>query len=80
MNFDEWLKRPLASFKDDHIALDALSAKLEERCDNARVFLGRLECKCCVCEKWTESPVSIEELEPIESYEHYCGGSPRCCP
>lgn len=80
MDFYSWLKRPLASYKSDAAELDALENRLED-VDNIRLFYGQLQCRCCCCDEWTESPVGIDELEPIETFnEHYCGGSPRCCP
>jgi hypothetical protein len=33
---------------------------------------------CCVCDNLVELPVGIDEID--DDYEHYCGGSPRCCP
>lgn len=36
------------------------------------------EAQCCMCHRWTELPVGPDEIDT--DYEHYCGGSPRCCP
>lgn len=35
---------------------------------------------CCVCGKSDEVPVDLCELPTDGYYDHYCGGSPRCCP
>lgn len=40
---------------------------------------GVYQAKCCCCDRWDEIPVGIDEI-PATGYEHYCGGSPRCCP
>ncbi|WP_248321990.1 hypothetical protein [Caballeronia sp. Sq4a] len=80
MTFDEWLKRPLASYSEDAAELDAIEDRAQD-VDNLRLFYGQLQCRCCVCDEWFESFVGIDELEPIETLEkQYCGGSPRCCP
>lgn len=34
---------------------------------------------CCVCGKRDALAVDLSEI-PRTGYEHYCGGSPRCCP
>ena len=37
--------------------------------------------QCCVCEEWFEADYEVafdEHGDPLE--EHWCGGSPRCCP
>ena len=39
---------------------------------------GGFEAQCCMCHRWTELPVGPDEIDA--DYEHYCGGSPRCCP
>jgi hypothetical protein len=39
---------------------------------------GRYMARCCCCDEWKELPVGPEEIDL--GYEHYCGGSPRCCP
>jgi hypothetical protein len=41
---------------------------------------GTYYATCCCCGRATELPVGIEELSGTEPYEHYCGGSPHCCP
>lgn len=35
--------------------------------------------KCSCCGEWTELYVGLEDI-PAHGYQHYCGGSPRCCP
>lgn len=35
--------------------------------------------RCCRCDRWGPLWVSVEEI-PAVGYEHYCGGSPLCCP
>lgn len=35
-------------------------------------------CRCCVCGEWTDLMAGPDEIDL--DYEHYCGGSPRCCP
>jgi hypothetical protein len=80
IDFQNWLKRPFASYKSDPAELDALEERLENA-ENARLFYGQLQCRCRICGEWFESFVGVDELEPIETLdEQYCGGSPRCCP
>ncbi len=34
---------------------------------------------CCVCGE--DGPIHVDLREiPATDYQHYCGGSPRCCP
>lgn len=40
---------------------------------------NRYEAKCCACGEWREIYCDLEEI-PEVGYEHYCGGSPHCCP
>lgn len=39
---------------------------------------GTFTARCCRYGDWTELPVGPDEIDL--GYEHYCGGSPRCCP
>lgn len=34
---------------------------------------------CCCCGKDDAISVDLREI-PATDYQHYCGGSPRCCP
>lgn len=80
IHFQNWLKRPLASYKTAPEELDSLEERLENT-DNVRLFYGQLQCRCCCCGEWFESFVGVDELELIETLDaQYCGGSPRCCP
>ncbi|CAJ0710586.1 hypothetical protein ACPCHQ_11865 [Ralstonia thomasii] len=36
------------------------------------------EAKCVKCDQWRELYCNPSEID--ETYEHYCGGSPHCCP
>ena len=38
---------------------------------------GTWSVRCCVCDRPYQWPVLASEYE---DGEHYCGGSPRCCP
>lgn len=40
---------------------------------------GKYEAKCVCCDRYTELLVGLDEI-PQEGYEHYCYGSPSCCP
>lgn len=40
---------------------------------------GKYEARCCMCHEWRELYCDLSEV-PEVGYEHYCGGSPRCCP
>ncbi|MCZ0926497.1 hypothetical protein L0636_01160 [Halomonas janggokensis] len=40
---------------------------------------GEYEAECCRCGQWKPIPCDLSEI-PHEGYEHYCGGSPMCCP
>lgn len=40
---------------------------------------GEYEAKCCRCDSWKPLYCGLDEV-PWEGYEHYCGGSPMCCP
>lgn len=39
---------------------------------------GSYRAQCCCCEQWGKLFCDISEVD--ETYEHYCGGSPRCLP
>jgi hypothetical protein len=80
IDFQNWLKRPLASYRSNPAELDALEQRLEN-VDNVRLFYGQLQCRCSRCDEWFESFVGVDELEPLETLgDQYCGGSQRCCP
>ena len=34
---------------------------------------------CCSCDSWKPLYCDISEV-PMNGYQHYCGGSQRCCP
>lgn len=36
--------------------------------------------RCSQCERVFEWPLDVEEYDPDVRENHYCGGSPRCCP
>jgi hypothetical protein len=36
--------------------------------------------ECSQCGKLFEWPCEIDEYDPDVRENHYCGGSPRCCP
>ena len=36
--------------------------------------------RCSQCGRVFEWPLDVEEYDPDVSENHYCGGSPRCCP
>ncbi len=40
---------------------------------------GEYEAVCCCCGEWRELYCDLSEI-PEVGYEHYCGGSQRCCP
>lgn len=40
---------------------------------------GEYEARCCCCDEWKPLYCGLDEV-PWEGYEHYCGGSPPCCP
>lgn len=35
--------------------------------------------RCCVCDRWTPIFCDLVDIPP-EGMDHYCGGSPSCCP
>jgi hypothetical protein len=39
---------------------------------------GRYMVRCRMCGEDDELPVGPDEIDV--DYQHYCGGSPRCCP
>jgi hypothetical protein len=39
---------------------------------------GRYMARCCRCGRDDELPVGPDEINL--DYQHYCHGSPRCCP
>lgn len=45
-----------------------------------RMIDGEVHAVCCCCEQWKPLPVGLDEIGDPESYQHHCGGSPRCCP
>lgn len=40
---------------------------------------GEYLARCVRCNEWGPLFCEIDEV-PAVGYEHYCGGSPRCCP
>ncbi len=36
--------------------------------------------ECSQCGRWFEWPLDVSEYDPDVPENHYCGGSPRCCP
>lgn len=40
---------------------------------------GQYEARCRACEQHRPLFVGLDEI-PLVGYEHWCGGSPRCCP
>jgi len=40
---------------------------------------GTFTARCCCCGERREILCDISEI-PMAGYEHYCGGSPYCCP
>lgn len=44
------------------------------------VFENEICADCCVCGKRCVIEFDIAEIKDINAYQHYCGGSPRCCP
>ena len=36
--------------------------------------------ECSQCGRWFEWPLDVAEYDPDVQENHYCGGSPRCCP
>jgi hypothetical protein len=47
--------------------------------DTVRWDGAEYEALCCMCHEWKPLLCGPEEVEG-DDYEHYCGGSPRCCP
>lgn len=41
---------------------------------------GSYEAVCCSCNEWSPFYGEEEELIGPEDIQHWCGGSPRCCP
>lgn len=37
-----------------------------------------VDCSCCG--NLFEWPLDVAEYNPDDTYMHYCGSSPRCCP
>lgn len=72
-DFDNWLKRS-GKVSKARAHIDALedAGIINEMKD------GTFNARCCCCDEWTELPVGPDEIDL--DYEHYCGGSPRCCP
>lgn len=48
--------------------------------DGFYVFLGDICVDCCVCGKRCVIEFDLAEIKDTNAYQHYCGGSPRCCP
>jgi hypothetical protein len=77
-DFDQWLRdapilvEPPVSDADAHIL------ELEEAGVINVLADGLFEARCRRCGEWTELPVGPDEIDV--DYQHYCGGSPRCCP
>lgn len=71
-SFDQWLR---------NFRLQPVEPEREpELPDGVReVGDGEYEARCFFCEEWKPLYVGLDEI-PMVGYEHYCGGSPRCCP
>jgi hypothetical protein len=74
IDFDRWFSRPLVAPN----SAEAHIAGLEAQGIIHQITDKTFQARCCRCEQWTELPVGPEEIDL--DYEHYCGGSPRCCP
>lgn len=75
--FGRWFKeqKPIDEPSDaraEHIARLVDAGVIDEMND------GTFTANCCRCGERTELLVGPEEIDV--NYEHYCGGSPRCCP
>ena len=73
IDFDRWLNLSEKIAKE-RAHIDALedAGIINEMKD------GTFTAKCCCCDEWTKLHVGPDEIDL--GYEHYCGGSPRCCP
>jgi len=76
ISFDRWLVRPVDALNENDVLADELENTLNLRMMND----GSFQAKCCCCDNWGELFVGIDEAHPFETFEHYCGGSDRCCP
>jgi hypothetical protein len=73
IDFDRWLNRSEKVAKDRaHIEALEDAGIIDEMKD------GTFMATCCCCGNRTELPVGPDEIDL--GYEHYCGGSDRCCP
>jgi hypothetical protein len=77
-DFGQWLNESRstravsADGRADHISVLEDAGVLDLMND------GRYMVRCCVCGKNDELPVDPSEIDV--GYEHYCNGSPWCCP
>lgn len=77
MDFDQWMRGQQAVAQTRQDAIDKHVDLLEEMDVLRRTEGGYLAC-CCKCGEWRELYCGPEEVDV--DYEHYCGGSPYCCP
>lgn len=74
LDFGRWLANQKPAMIDGKPAEEDLP-------DNVRVLADtEYQAKCCICHEWGELYCDIKEIPLDGSYEHYCGGSPRCGP
>lgn len=78
-DFGQWLRDTPPILPQQKI--DEAAAHIEALEDAGVIDVmsdGRYMARCCVCGRDDELPVGPDEIDI--DYEHYCNGSPRCCP
>ncbi|NYH21423.1 hypothetical protein [Paraburkholderia bryophila] len=78
-DFGQWLRD--APPIPDPLEVDAATAHIASLEDAGVIDLmndGSYMVRCCVCGRDDELPCDPGEIDV--GYEHYCNGSPRCCP
>lgn len=72
IDFDRWFNRQAAMSEEvGELPESIVQIKMDGKIKYMAI--------CCCCDQVTELPVDLSEI-PQTGYQHYCGGSPRCCP
>ena len=77
-DFGQWLRDSPILVEPPVSDVEAHILALEEAGVIQLMPDGPYMVRCCMCGKDDELPVGPDEIDL--DYEHYCGGSPRCCP
>jgi hypothetical protein len=83
MDFGKWMAQSTRALAEASRATAKDAAKEKHASeliehDVVRDVEGGYVALCCKCDRWTELYCDVMDIDV--NYEHYCGGSPYCCP